>query len=99
VSFTGVILRAMLRRRGTAKTVRVVLSAERDRQRRIVALAETLRLDWEGEMQFCGDDARTINGLMACALTRVCWRTIARELLDRFSPKLLAGYVPTPSIN
>ena len=86
------------------KTVKEWLAIEPDRERRAVEFAGALREDWlrgatpAMEGRYCAYQ-ELFREFIYEGIMRVNWRLIAGELLERFSPKLLAGYVGTPSVN
>jgi hypothetical protein len=98
--FTRAVLCHLLRLSSTRKTVQAWLDAEPDRDKRATDFASALREDLIKEIVPSFERLPHLeNELMYEALMHVNWRRVAEELLDRFSPKLLAGYCSTPSIN
>jgi hypothetical protein len=90
----------MLRASGTRKIVQAWLDAEPNRDKRATDFAAALRDDLIKDIVPSVERLPYLDReLMYEALMHTNWRRVAEELLDRFTPKRLAGYLSTPSIN
>src|SRR5262245_21334455 len=95
-SFTGIVLRQLLRDPETPDTVRQWIRSERDPERRAVDFAVQLGTDFEAMAKSFTDPL--LKDWLSLAASHVNWRRVAEKLLERFSPWAPRS-VPAPSRN
>jgi hypothetical protein len=103
-SFTRAVLEHALSDSTIKKMCLEYREQETDRVKLLVVLADVLEKSFsllygQTGAAWMGSDGPLLRTLVQAAVNRVDWETVAGEILERYAPKLLAGYVNTPSIN